>query len=109
MIEGNVHPNPSQPYDASSPADVEKRKVEALRREKESREVVVNLLQTRAGRAWMFSILEVGHIYQTSFGPDALTTAFREGERNLALKLLAQITAASPDGLIAMMTENANG
>lgn len=105
MIEGNVHPNPSAPYDANDPEAVKRKEIEALRREKESREVLLTLLQTRPGRSWMFSLLQDCHVYQTSFSAEPMTMAFREGERNVGLRLISMIHSVSPEALTMMMSE----
>ncbi len=53
------------------------------------------------GRRVLYKILEWGHLYQPSFqGGDPHGTAFRDGERNLALRILAVLNAetdAVPD------------
>jgi hypothetical protein len=57
------------------------------------------------GRAWFYDFLSTCHIYQTSFTPNALTMAHAEGERNVGLRLLADLVEASPDLYLQMLKE----
>ncbi len=51
------------------------------------------------GQRVLYKILEWGHLYQPSFrGGDPHGTAFRDGERNLALRILAVLNAETDDG-----------
>jgi hypothetical protein len=49
------------------------------------------------------------HIYETSFSSDPIAMAFREGERNIGLQFLSEISRTSPESLILMMTERSDG
>lgn len=73
--------------------------------EQERAVVVASIMEHKGGRAWMLSILETCHIFSSSFTNNALSTAFKEGERNIGIKLLASIMQASPDNYILMMRE----
>jgi hypothetical protein len=53
----------------------------------------------------MFELFERCHIYETSFGFDALGMAFREGERNVGLKLVGEIQVHCPEQYLQMMKE----
>jgi hypothetical protein len=106
-MKGSVHPDEPVAFNANDPEQVQKRQIESLRREKESREVLVTLLSSRAGRAWMYELLDACHIYRTSFRSDAMEMSFAEGERNIGLRLLSQITATAPDALLLMLSERA--
>jgi hypothetical protein len=94
-----------QGFDASDPAQVADRKTAAGRRAKAFKDVVTGLMATASGRAWMCDLLEQCHIFQTSFAGDSMRLAFNEGERNVGLRLLAQVMAASPDAWVLMMKE----
>ena len=51
-------------------------------------------LREQAGRRALYKILEWGHLYQPVFvAGDPHGTAFRDGERNLALRILAALNA----------------
>lgn len=92
-------------YDASDPEQVKKAEAAKGLREMASRDVLKAVLSTPAGRNWMWDLLAVGHLYETSFDHEPLTMAFREGERNFALRLLMQVTTAAPDLYARMMAE----
>lgn len=47
---------------------------------------------TDAGRRTLSTILKWGHIYRTSMAPNSNDVIFSEGERNMALKILAGLT-----------------
>lgn len=109
MASADLHPDLSSPYDANDPKQVKRRDIEAKRREKNSREVLATLLATPAGRNWMWELMAATHIFETSFAPDAMNMAFREGERNIGLRLVSQITSTIPDAMVQMMKERGNG
>lgn len=98
-------PPSEQGYDASDQQQVDKAKAAAGLRELASRDVLKALLSSPAGRNWMWDLLQVGHLYETSFDRDPLAMAFREGERNFALRLLLQVTTATPELYAQMMAE----
>lgn len=99
-----------QPYDANDPAQVNQRKRDAGRRKHAGRKVMASILATAPGRAWLFDLLSAGHMYQTSFVSGATdATAFREGERNICLKLTAQAVAVSPENFLLMLKEKGAG
>lgn len=47
---------------------------------------------TDAGKRVLNQILKWGHLYQSSMSPNPNDVIFAEGERNLALKILAGLT-----------------
>lgn len=57
------------------------------------------------GRRLFWRIFTRAHIYETTFTGDPLAGAFKEGERNLGLFLLADLMEAAPDRLMEMMKE----
>ena len=70
--------------------------------------VVVVLMSSPDGRAYLWDKLEAAHIFHTSFSTDLAQMSFNEGERNLGLQLLNDIIRWSPDQYIQMIRE-ANG
>lgn len=96
-------------FDASNPEQVKKAKVAAETRDALSREFLTEALSKPAGRNWFWSLLSACHVFETSFQQgDPMSTAFREGERNVGLRMIAEITNASPDSLVQMMKEKGN-
>ena len=93
-------------YDASDPKAIARAKSAAGRRKKADEDVVKAIMKTANGRSWLFRILEACHIFQPSIvigQPDA--TAFREGERNVGLRLL-QIVQRMTELYLVMIKEN---
>ncbi len=68
------------------------------------------LTRTARGQRVLHKILEWGHVYQVSFVQgDPYGTAFRDGERNLALRILAALNAEAIDDRAGVaMTEGAD-
>lgn len=64
-------------------------------------------MSTPLGRAWFWTLLKACHIFETSWAPEPLTIAFREGERNIGLLIVADIFAACPEQYL-LMTQEAN-
>jgi hypothetical protein len=64
-------------------------------------------MSTRQGRLWFWNLLGNCHCRQTSFTGEALTSAFREGERNIGLRIEAAIMVNCPD-LYVLMAQEAN-
>ena len=106
MADANVHPIPIAAYDASDPEQVRKAELKAARKEKERREVLVQLLSTPAGRAWMWSLLSESGMYRSSFFHcDPHATSFNEGRRNFSLYMLSEIVKVDPQAYVLMQTE----
>jgi hypothetical protein len=105
----DVHPREQIQFDASDEAQVRQRELKARRREKADRDVVASLLSSPDGRAWAWAKLASTHIYETSFSSDPIAMAFREGERNIGLQFLSEISRTSPESLILMMKERSDG
>lgn len=70
------------------------------------REVLVGIMSTTFGREWVWNQLERAHVFEMSFTPDALLTAFREGERNQGQLLLNDVMVACPEQFIIAMRES---
>lgn len=64
------------------------------------------LMNDRAGRRLMWGILTRTGLYQSSFTGNS-TTFFREGQRNVGLRLTRDLQAYSPKRYMEMWAENA--
>ncbi len=94
-------------YNASEEKQVEQARKQAEKDEALKLSVIKNLMDTSPGRSFVYDQLNSGHIFSTSFvqgSPDA--SAFREGERNHALRLLADVMNACPESYLTMCEEN---
>lgn len=92
-------------YNASDPRQIRAAAKAAKAVDAQSSGVIIGLMSSLAGRAWVRSILEAAHVFQTSFSPNPYATAFAEGERNIGLRILGAVVQHCPDQYLAMMRE----
>jgi hypothetical protein len=64
------------------------------------------LMAQAAGRRLVCSWLRDAGVFRTSFTPDALVTAFNEGNRNIGIKLLDEMHKLCPARYAQMMKEH---
>lgn len=94
------------PYDASDPKAVNSARKKASRLRKKRTDFVRAMMDQHQGRMWIYDYLTMGHIGEPTHTPgDPYSTAFKEGERNIALRLLADISESAPEKYMVMMTE----
>jgi hypothetical protein len=96
------------PYDAGDPAAVKARARTAKQRESSKRSVIRQIMSSSEGRAWIHEVLSMSHVYSSSFSTNALTMAYSEGERNIGLRITADIVSASPERYLEMLKENSS-
>jgi len=91
-------------YDSGDRAHVSDRlKRRRLRADRDDADLLW-LMNQREGRRFVWRLLQVCHLYETSFtGTSA--TFFREGERNVGLQVLADVTRLCPDLYARMVGE----
>lgn len=58
------------------------------------------------GRRIIWRLLDRAGIYRTSFNHSGSLMAFNEGKRDMGLFLLAEVSEASPNGLLKLIAEN---
>ena len=95
----------AEPIDLGNPENVKELARSARGREAIKTTVLRNIMGSQAGRGWMFELLTLCHVYETSFSTNALSMAYHEGERNIGLKLVAALAVACPERYIEMMRE----
>lgn len=96
----------AQTWDSSDPAEVERQAKAAAAARREILDAVVGLMSSRPGRRWVYDFLDASHMFGTSFVQgDAHGTSFREGERNMGLRLMADIQEVAADLYIVMVRE----
>ena len=86
--------------EARREAAVEQQKQAAVQLETD----FINVMNTRAGRNVIWSLL--GPMWRSSYTESRDDTYFREGERNVALRVWAQLQAACPTLAHKMLEEN---
>ncbi len=64
------------------------------------------VLSNVQGRRFLWRYIKECGIFQTSFTGVANTTFFREGEKNVGLRMMADINESEPEMWITMMKEN---
>lgn len=109
MTEENdveIYEEDDKPFDAADPAVINAARKRAARIRKKRLDFVTAMMSMTEGRLWIYDLLVMCHVAETTHTPgDPYSTAFREGERNVALKILSDISEASPEKYMLMMTE----
>lgn len=95
------------------PELVEKAKAKAKRAEVGRYNVIKGILSTTHGRKWIYEVLEMCGVHNLSADPLsdddgialALKSWFKDGQRNIGNKLLADIQACAPAEYLRMLKE----
>lgn len=64
------------------------------------------VMSNKRGRRFMRELLEQAGVFRLSFTPDPHVTSFNEGQRNLGLSVLAQLTENAPESYALMLSEH---
>lgn len=92
-------------HNAADPEAVAKQqKIRQLQRQQEL-EDIRQILSTMAGIRFFRRMIQNGRVFSTSMTGDAWTY-FNEGARNLVNYFLADVTAAAPDKLNLLLSNN---
>src|SRR5262245_29149169 len=89
----------------STPAQIAR---EQRARRRDQLALLTKFISEPAGRSYFYDLLAACHVYSSSFGSNAMAMAFREGERNIGIKIGADLTEASPDFYLQMLKEAEN-
>jgi hypothetical protein len=73
--------------------------------EHEEGEALTAFMSSHIGRRWMYRTLEQCHMFTTSYSSSPIRMSFLEGERNIGLRLVADIMAFCPRRYAEMMQE----
>jgi hypothetical protein len=92
-------------YDASNRKDIRRAEKDAARYERERIDYIIAAMSTRQGRVWFYDLLESCHCFNDPFTGNALVEAYSKGERNVGLRIFADIAAHAADDYILMMRE----
>lgn len=63
------------------------------------------LMSDKRGRRYVWRLLQRAGIYTTTFTGEALSSAFKEGERNQGLKVLSEVMEHCPERFSEMQKE----
>jgi len=101
----------AQPTNLAEQSSVDERAKALALKAAQDKRVIRELLSTPIGRNWTWHLLEQCHMLSTSFAEEPTVMAFREGERNIGLRLWSQIQQDAPELLLTMLAEKgvANG
>lgn len=92
-------------YSAANRKDIRAAEKSSKVAEASRQSVLVGLMSTIEGRAYVFADLEFCHVFVDPFTGDALAEAFQKGVRTVGLKLLADLMTYAPDQFILAMRE----
>lgn len=99
---------PDSTPNLGEPDDVRQAKLEAKVRKREADAVYSGIMQHAGGRRWMYDLLGRCGVYTTSFDRSALQMSFLEGQRNIGLALVAEVTRVCPELYVQMLKEQNN-
>jgi hypothetical protein len=92
-------------YNAADRKNVRAAEKAAKREAQERHNLLVATMSSTSGRKWIHDLLFSCHVFRASFSNDPLEMAFREGERNVGLRILDDLMQACPDDYVLMMRE----
>ncbi len=95
-----------QAYNAGDANQVAKAQGKAKIREHLRKTGLRKIMNDPEGRAWMWGTLEACGVFRLSFSTDIATMAFREGNRDIGNRVIAEIYALSPELYLKMAMEN---
>lgn len=93
-------------FDASDRKAIRRAEKDSAIADRQRGETIHALMQTTAGRTYIWAELAACHIFHTNFSLEALQMAFSEGERNAGLRLMDSVMEFAPDEFLLMWREN---
>lgn len=96
----------SEPYNAADPKQVNDARKKEARERKEELDYIRSIMKTRAGRKWMYKLIDECRAWGNPIIPgDTHLTYENLGRQNMGKKLFIDINDAAPDQYVAMMME----
>jgi len=93
-------------FDATDPAAIANAERDAKRHAREDADALRALMHTKAGRGFLYRLLDRCHIYSTTFSPGQPDlTAFQLGEENVGKWLMTEAQNASVDLYVQMIKD----
>lgn len=89
--------------------DVDQPKADNSRQARRARDrdnAMAAMMSRPETRLWLWDLLAACHMNHSSFSNNPNVTAFREGERNIGIQVLAHIQRVAPEQWILMVKEN---
>ena len=101
--------NPEKkPYIHDDPEQVAEAKAKAKVNAEQAKDDIKTLMAIPAFRRFVWWLLEHTHVFRTSFTGNS-ETFFKEGERNIGLKVFLRVQECDPEGYSMMARENSEG
>jgi len=100
-------PNTKQQFH-DDPEQIAEAKIKAKIQSNQVKDDIKALMQIPAFRRFIWELLGWSHIFGTSFTGNS-ETFFREGERNIGLKVFLRVQENDPEGYLIMSKENNDG
>ena len=93
-------------YDASNPQHVNIARIKSGRKQTERLRVMRALMENKECRSWLYDMLSFCNVGSSPFIQGSSDgTAFKLGQQNVGLMILADINASAPDLYMTMITE----
>lgn len=92
-------------YDASNRKDIRRAEKASRQAELERVNFLVGAMSIPQGRQWIHTLLEDCHLFTSQFVSDPYLKYWADGERNVGLRIFADISAHCPDAYIQMIKE----
>lgn len=94
------------PYDAADPKAVNAARKKAARLRKKRLDFVKAAMDTHEGRMWIYEVLCMCHMAENTEDFDnPHKTSFKNGQRNVGLKILADVSEAASEKYMLMLQE----
>jgi hypothetical protein len=90
---------------SADPKAVKVRNRREKRAEERRRADILAIWSTPEGSRYLWSLMAQAGVSQTTFTGSALTSAFKSGEQNMGLRMLADVMEVCPEAYIKAMTE----
>lgn len=104
-----VASNENTGYDSNDPKQVSNRAAAAGQKQKRLLATLKLVMSQPNGRELLWDLLSMCGVHHTSFDINATVMAFKEGQRNVGLRLESQIIKADPIMYSKMREEFTNG
>lgn len=92
-------------YDATNRKDIRKAEKAEAELTRTRVEFLRAALSTKQGRTWFYHFLTDCHIFSDPFSGEPYREAYLKGERNVGLRIFAEISQYCPDQYITMIKE----
>lgn len=91
---------------ATNETQIKKAKEQARKDRLNEKAVLTLVMSSVAGRRWVWLKLAEAQVFNEEQSLDGMYLAYRNGQRNAGLRLLAAITAHTPEMYLRMTQEN---